>query len=94
MTDHDGHYLADIGPCPACGAEVDCHAAMRDDGAGPVPGAVLICFYCATPALVGDDGRQRPPTAREASELALDPVVVQARGAVLADIRGRRRGQG
>jgi hypothetical protein len=93
--DRPGHYEADLGPCPACGAETDCHApAYEDDGAGPTPGSVLVCFYCGALAMVGEDGRQRHPTPRERSALLHDPNVVQARGAMLRSIADRRRGSG
>lgn len=62
--------------CRACGTRNDAITAVRD-GKVPTPGAISICFHCASVAVLTEDMTLREPTTEEMEELCREPDFVK-----------------
>lgn len=57
--------------CPRCDATLDGHLALDGDDAGPTPGDITVCAYCATAMIFGEDHKLRPVTPAVWDELSI-----------------------
>lgn len=65
------------GECPECHHAVDCASgvlvAETNKEHKPHPGDVMICYYCGSFLVFGDDLRLRSPTVQEVLEMQQAP---------------------
>jgi hypothetical protein len=71
--EHEGHAA-----CPYCAKVLDVHAELIQQGDGPKPGDVTICWGCVGICMFDEDLGLRLPTDEEFNEIYKAVAPVQA----------------
>lgn len=77
-------YFRDPTPCPSCDQPLDGHLGTRPGQAGPKPGDISICVYCAELLVYGDGLRLAIPDEALRADLMTDPHITRALAVVRA----------